>query len=338
MKFIFSFLFVQVALSYRLSSHRPSANVAIFSTVIDAPNPVISEKIVVQPPSALKALMPVLAASFCAAALMYPLDLVRALKMANAGSGLGTFQLLSNFKDVHGWAGFFTQGLAPELARSTWMRFVKFGLFPVVHLAITRGVPENKGSSFTKAVAGALTAVPEVWTIMPLEIAKIALQLDSKKVYANSMFKAMNAIYKTKGAIAFTVGYIGVQLRQSLWTAGYFASLPIFEKNVNTLFKKLGLDPTKGAKSTSQLISGFLAGVFGAALNTPCDTIRSVVQKRVLGDLVGANTFLTVGEEIVKSRGVGALYAGFGFKALHLGGGGALMAFLLPFFKKLFGL
>jgi len=338
MKIIYFLVFVQFVSGYRLASHTSSRNVKqpLLVAVIDSPTPVLEKT--VQPPSALKALIPVLAASFCAAALMYPLDLVRALKMANAGNGLGTIQLLSNFKDTHGWAGFFTQGLAPELARSTWMRFVKFGLFPIVHLAITRGVPENKGSSLSKAIAGALTAVPEVVSIMPLEIAKIALQLDSKKVYANSMFKAMNSIYKAKGAIAFSVGYIGVQLRQSLWTAGYFASLPVFEKYMNAFFKKLGLDPTKGAKSTSQLLSGFLAGVFGAALNTPCDTIRSVVQKRVLGDLVGANTFLAVGEEILKSRGVGALYAGFGFKAVHLGGGGALMAFLLPLFKKLFGL
>ena len=44
----------------------------------------------------IKQVGPILAASFCAAAIMYPLDLIRALKMANANSGtkLSTFQLL----------------------------------------------------------------------------------------------------------------------------------------------------------------------------------------------------------------------------------------------------
>ena len=51
---------------------------------------------------------------------------------------------------------------------------------------------------------------------------------------------------------------------------------------------------------------------------------------------VGTVQFLAVGQEIVKSRGFGGLYAGFKFKSLHLGGGGALMAFFLPFFKKIF--
>ena len=32
---------------------------------------------------------------------------------------------------------------------------------------------------------------------------------------------------------------------------------------------------------------GFCAGVFGAMINTPGDTIRTVVQKRVLGGLPG---------------------------------------------------
>jgi hypothetical protein len=55
--------------------------------------------------------------------------------MANAGSGvkLTTVQLLSNFRKAHGIKGFFTQGLAPELARATWMRFIKFSLFPLTH-------------------------------------------------------------------------------------------------------------------------------------------------------------------------------------------------------------
>ena len=51
---------------------------------------------------------------------------------------------------------------------------------------------------------------------------------------------------------------------------------------------------------------------------------------------LGTVQFFAVGQEIVKSRGFGGLYAGFKFKSLHLGGGGALMAFFLPFFKKIF--
>ena len=44
---------------------------------------------------------------------------------------------------------------------------------------------------------------------MPLEISKIALQLDSAKTLQNNMFKAMAAVYKERGWQGFTVGYLG---------------------------------------------------------------------------------------------------------------------------------
>lgn len=140
----------------------------------------------------LRQLGPILASAFVVAALMYPLDLVRALQMANASSGikLSTGQLLDNFRKIHGIQGFFTQGLAPELARSTWMRFMKFSLFPLIHVALT-GVAEAKGSTTSKALAAILSSIPEAITIMPLEIAKISLQLDTTNRFKNNMFSAM---------------------------------------------------------------------------------------------------------------------------------------------------
>lgn len=161
----------------------------------------------------LRSMAPILSAAFCTAAIMYPLDLVRALQMANAGSKLTTRELLSNFRGVHGLQGFFTQGLAPEIARSTWMRFIKFSLFPVVHRSIY-SVPESLGSPLSKAVSAIVSSVPEAMSIMPLEIAKIALQLDTAKMYRNNMFNAMHAYYKARGLTGFTLGYVGIQYRQ----------------------------------------------------------------------------------------------------------------------------
>jgi len=293
--------------------------------------------------SLIKRVGPIMAASFCAATLMYPLDLIRALQMANAGSMVKqtTGQLLSTFKKTHGWQGFFTQGLAPEVLKATWARFIKFSLYPVVHMAITNGVKEANGNPMTKAAAGILASVPEVITIMPLEIAKIMLQLDSNKKYGNDMFKAMSSVFRDKGLDGFTVGYTGIQLRQSLWTAGYFASLAFFEKIVNQgitcLSDCTGSDIVgkPGTKAFANLLSGFFAGVFGASLNTPFDTIRSSIQKSVFTGGV-RRRFVDVGRDIYNARGMGGLYAGFESKAFHLGGGGALMAFLIPFWTTVF--
>jgi hypothetical protein len=43
----------------------------------------------------------------------------------------------------------------------------------------TQGIPESLGSPGTKALAALVAAIPEALTIMPLEIAKVMLQLDA---------------------------------------------------------------------------------------------------------------------------------------------------------------
>ncbi len=52
------------------------------------------------------------------------------------------------------------------------------------------------GNAFTRIITAIVTSFPEVLTIMPLEISKIALQLDSKNVFKNSMISAGKEIYK----------------------------------------------------------------------------------------------------------------------------------------------
>lgn len=288
----------------------------------------------------------ILASAFCVAAIVYPFDLVRALKMANAGSSLTTAQLLINFKNSYGYKGFVTQGLAPELIRATLLRFIKFSLFPLVHVTLWRGLPVEKGSSFTKAIAAFIGSVPEVLTIMPLEIAKISLQLDSNNVYKNNMINAIIAVFKKQGLRGFTIGYLGVQLRTATWSAGYFASIDVFKKLVDDVTiatsKYFGINAELATTLVfRQLLSGFLAGIFGASLNTPFDTIRSSTQRQILsGNAFDANnnkvTLLTVGKSILQSKGFGGLYSGFNFKAVHLGTSGALMAVFMPFFKQYF--
>ena len=58
------------------------------------------------------------------------------------------------------------------------MRFLKFSLFPIVHISM-HGIPESVGTPKTKAIAAFIAAVPESISIMPLELSKITLQLDT---------------------------------------------------------------------------------------------------------------------------------------------------------------
>eukprot|EP00386_Alphamonas_edax_P000684 GDKI01002130.1.p1 GENE.GDKI01002130.1~~GDKI01002130.1.p1 ORF type:complete len:142 (+),score=48.96 GDKI01002130.1:130-555(+) len=127
-------------------------------------------------------LIPLTGAALSTAALMYPVDVVRALKMANASS-VEPFSL-GGFYSKFGWRGFVSQGVLPELAKSTTMRVSKFFFFPILCTNIF-GEPPSKLDAKKKAVAGALATVPEILLISPMEVAKIGLQTDTKNAFKN---------------------------------------------------------------------------------------------------------------------------------------------------------
>lgn len=233
-------------------------------------------------------LFPALAASFCTAAVLYPLELLNSLKMAGvSGSGvLSTRDLVRQFRAAHGLSGLFLQGLIPHVARSTLMNFVAFALFPPLHQLLFRRHADD-GNGITRAVVGSIVTIPEVLTIMPLEIAKLALQLDDAHLYGNSMVAALGALHARYGLRLFGVGYIGTQYKHAAWTGLYFASLPYFERLVRWALLTGG-----GSRLVEMLVpilGGFLAGAVGALANRPGDTLRTIIQKRCFAspDLIG---------------------------------------------------
>ena len=78
--------------------------------------------------------------------------------------------------------------------------------------------------------AGGLASLPEGFTIQPIEVSKIVLQLDKEKKYNNSGVAVMRDILKTRGWSGLFVGYFGIQYRQTSWTAAYFGTLQFFSE------------------------------------------------------------------------------------------------------------
>ena len=218
------------------------------------------------------------------------------------------------------------------------------------------------GTAKTRVISAALTSIPEVLLIMPLEVSKILLTTDVTNKYSNSMLRAIKATPISKQM----TGYVGVQYRQMSWGCAYFATIGPWRGVVDRL---VGEGEGDGKKMVKNLVSGFAAGVTGACLNTPGDTIRSVVMKQNLvngvpatfvgeigpserqsdsksntpptpprtltnNQLLVATLLAATGRQIIKEKGLGSLYSGFGAKAAHLGGGGALMALLGPICKE----
>merc|ERR1712194_250906 len=120
-------------------------------------------------------LPPVCGGAIVTSVVMYPVDVVRAICMANPGTGAGA--ALKGFVDTHGVMGFVKQGLAAEVTRASLSRSIKFFMQPIVHRSLY-GKPETQGTPISKGLAGAISTVPEVIAISPLENIKLAAQLD----------------------------------------------------------------------------------------------------------------------------------------------------------------
>merc|ERR1712039_880897 len=146
-------------------------------------------------------------------------------------------------------------------------------------------------------------------------------------------------ILKTRGFSGLMIGFSGMQVRQCLWTGGFFLTLDFYKGAVGNLVSN---------KLAQDVLSGFAAGATGTALNCWTDVCRSVVQKKALADtfdpsiprpsaLSPYNPIPFFGEagKLYASKGIGGMYAGVGPKMVHLGGGGAILAVLMPRFKQM---
>ena len=151
------------------------------------------------------------------AVVMYPMDVVRALRMASASdaANVTTVQLVRNFVHAHGVLGLLRQGVMPEIARATTMRVVGFFTFPLIHEALFSRKP-SEGTPWTKLCSGGLAMLPAAVAITPLENAKIALQLDQTKRFDNSMGRAVQHLWQ-RGWLAPYVRRLVCSIRGPSW-------------------------------------------------------------------------------------------------------------------------
>jgi hypothetical protein len=254
------------------------------------------------------------------------------------------------FVRENGYGGFLKQGLIPEVMRATLARGIKFtGLNPI-HNAVFGGEFKN-GSIATKGFAGSMSTIAEIVVCSPFENVKLAEQLAKdpalkipKGQFQTSMGIARHLI-RQGGAWSLWTGYAGMQGRQMLWSGVYFATVDSCKTTVNTASP---YTPT----AINNLVGGFLAGSFAALFSCPLDVCRTSIQKMQLSlvfqpgsnrstgkmtfwDVTGGDCsrILHEGKAIVGRAGLGGLWAGIGPKMAYLGGGGAILAWIMPVLK-----
>lgn len=281
-------------------------------------------------------LPPICGGAIVTSIAMYPVDVVRALCMSNPGTSAGN--ALKGFVEAHGMVGFLKQGLIAEVTRASISRAIKFFMQPIVHEAIYNK-PETKGTAVSKGLAGAIGTIPEVLAISPLENIKLAAQLDKEGKFKGSADIAKH-IVRTRGFSGLMIGWFGMQVRQCLWTGGFFLVLDEYKKGVKSVVP---------SPLACDIIAGFGAGATGTLINCWTDVCRSVIQKEALAQTFDTSIprpsalsafnpgpFIAKTVEIGSTKGIGGLYAGVGPKMIHLGGSGAILAVLMPRFKTMY--
>jgi len=283
--------------------------------------------------------IPIFAGSLCSSFAAYPIDILRCLRMSTAADPKERFLVLvSRFRNHYSLFGFIRQGLFAEMLRTTCLRLSKFFIYPFAHQSIT-GQSPSKGTITTRIGAGVLASIPECLIVTPIEFAKLALQLNHGPLhhpilpFRRSAFLAAKFLHQKQGISGLFTGYTALQYRHSAFCVAYFATLTPLEN----LIRRLSKDTKLANTPIIPLVAGAFAGVVGALASTPGDVVRTNIQKAALWkefDIESRVGSLKMASQIVKSRGLLGLWYGVGFKIVHAGGSGAMIAVLTPIFQQ----
>lgn len=291
---------------------------------------------------------PIVGGAFVTALVMYPVDVVRAISMANPGQS--TLASLQWFLRENGLAGFVKQGLVPEVARATLARGIKFSALNPIHNTLFGG-DFSEGSMVSRGITGSLSTIPEILVCSPFENVKLAEQLakDPALKIPDGKFRTSLDVGKyivgQRGVFSLWTGYAGMQGRQMLWSGVYFGTVVATVKKVDEVSP---LGPT-----VNKLLGGFMAGSFAALFSCPLDVCRTGIQKAQMsqvfkpakGAATGKMTLWCVtggdvaaiikeGSAITARVGAVGLWAGIVPKMAYLGGGGAILAWIMPVLKE----
>ena len=272
--------------------------------------------------------------------VFYPLDVTKTLVQLQKGSEAkqSTFNVLKSiFKK-----GVAYKGISSPLAMEGFKRSVKFGATTEFKKFYNRVNPSffKENSVAVNVASGITSGIIEGFIITPFELVKVRLQDPLTKFKAPK--DCLQHIINKEGDFKlFTTGLEAGALRQSVWNAAYFGSIPLLKSVI--LPKDLSKEDPK--YDQKMLFSNFLAGTIGGLLastiNIPFDVVKSRVQGATTPEakaLYSSNTISTI-FKIAKSEGPKTLFAGWTPKVLRLAPGGGLMFLMfegmMSFFKKL---
>lgn len=223
---------------------------------------------------------------------------------------------------------FFAYRLAQDLLRGTVLKTHRADEKLPLAALVTAG-----------AMSGGVTSI----VLTPIELVKCRMQVPLQSPTDPSLGRSglatktmgplavIRDVHRRDGLRGFWRGQLGTLFRETGGSAAWFGSY----ETMTLYFKSKLRDPeTESLPIWQQMASGALAGMAYNFIFFPADTIKSKIQT---GELNTKPTFMNVGRELYKARGLKGLYSGCGITVARSAPSSALIFTIYEALRKTFG-
>ncbi|CAG7851730.1 Uncharacterized mitochondrial carrier C8C9.12c [Serendipita indica DSM 11827] len=203
-------------------------------------------------------------------AIMFPVDSIKTRMQVLSPSPAAIYSGMSNaITRISSTEGLRTlwRGVASVIAGAGPAHAVQFGTLEAVNDMM--GKREGSSAWVSTAVAGAAAAITSDAVMTPFDVIKQRMQVHNSEY--RSVITCAKTLYRREGLTAFYVSYPTTLLMTIPFTAVQFS---VYDRTLNYINPHRKYDPL------SHIISGGFAGAVAAAVTTPLDVAKTLLQTR----------------------------------------------------------
>lgn len=162
---------------------------------------------------------------------------------------------------------------------------------------ITNFIVTNEKHPLIASVSGVAATITSDALMTPFDVIKQRMQNNNDKLL-RSIYKTSSFIYRTEGLKSFFVSYPTTLILSIPFAALNFG---IYE------FSSDKFNPEQHYNPMIHCVSGGISGAFAAAITTPLDCIKTVLQTK---SIPNANSLLTAAHGLYQQGGVNSFFRG----------------------------
>ncbi|UQC87083.1 uncharacterized protein CLUP02_12585 [Colletotrichum lupini] len=205
--------------------------------------------------------------------VMYPIDAIKTrMQVLNPNPSAvyngviqGTYRIASREGVLSLW-----RGMSSVVAGAGPAHAVYFATYEAVK-HVMGGNQAGVHHPLAAATSGACATIASDALMNPFDVIKQRMQIQGSAKMYRSMTDCAKYVYKTEGLAAFYVSYPTTLSMTVPFTALQFLAY----ESIST-----AMNPNKGYDPTTHCLAGGVAGGFAAALTTPMDVIKTMLQTR----------------------------------------------------------